>query len=319
MHLYIISLVWQLPSSGQSFLFLQLRMRWKTSFFLKDNNSNETAKETFGFKPKQHSTQITEMQCFEKDLLDMIKPLKFRNVQDDIQSKMKHDISKIKSSPNVFVFADKTTNLYEIPPNDYKQLLHENITKTCKKSTKRLENAINMEAKHIAENIKLGDRIESLAHTPVFITLKDHKENFRIIHPCRLTNPSKSELGKVSRVISENVNKNLVKSSKVNQWRNTDSVINCFNAIENKSQCFFIQLNIVEFYPSISENILDNAINFAKQYKDISDENLRIIKHCRKSLLYDNFEPWKKKDTDSCFDVTMGSYDGGEVCELVGI
>ena len=30
-------------------------------------------------------------------------------------------------------------------------------------------------------------------------------------------------------------------------------------------------------------------------------------------------EPWKKKDTDSCFDVTMGSYDGAEVCELVGI
>ena len=283
------------------------RMRWKAFFFLKDNNSNETARETFGFKSKRHPAQITEMQCFEKDLLDMIKSLKFRNVQDDFQSKMKHDISKIKSSPNVFVFADKTTNLYEIPPNDYKRLLHENITKTYKKSTKRLENAINMEAKHIAENIKLDDRIESLAHTPAFITLKDHKENFRISHPCRLINPSKSELGKVSKVILGNVNKNLVNSLKVNQWRNTDSVINWFNAIENKSQFFFIQLDIVEFYPSISENILDNAINFAKQYTGISDKNLSIIKHCRKSLLYNNYEPWKKKDTDSCFDATMGS------------
>ena len=89
-----------------------------------------------------------------KDLLDMIKSLKFRNVQGDFQTKMKHNILKIKSSPNVFVFADKTTNLYEIPHNDYTQLLHENITKTYKKSTKHLENAINMEAKHIAENIK---------------------------------------------------------------------------------------------------------------------------------------------------------------------
>ena len=69
------------------------------------------------------------MQCFEKDLLDMIKSLKFRNVQDDFQTKMKH-ILKIKSSLNMFVLADKTTNLYEIPPNDYKGLLHENITKT---------------------------------------------------------------------------------------------------------------------------------------------------------------------------------------------
>ena len=115
------------------------------------------------------------------------------------------------------------------------------------------------------------------------------------------------------------MNKNLVKSLKMNQWRNKDSVINWFNAIENKSQCFFIQLDIVEFYPSISENILGTAINFAKQYTDIFYEMLRIIKHCRKSLLYNNHEPWKKKGTDSCFDVTMGRYDGAEVCELVGI
>ena len=77
----------------------------------------------------------------------MIKSLKFRNFQDGLQIKNKH-ISKIKSSPNMFVFVEKTTKLYELPPNDYKQLLHENITKVYKKSTKRLENAINMEAKH---------------------------------------------------------------------------------------------------------------------------------------------------------------------------
>ena len=71
-----------------------------------------------------------------------------------------------------------------------------------------MENAINMEAKHITEN-KLDDRIESLTQTSAFITSKDHKENFRTSHPCRLINPSKSELGKFSKVILENVNKNL--------------------------------------------------------------------------------------------------------------
>ena len=30
-------------------------------------------------------------------------------------------------------------------------------------------------------------------------------------------------------------------------------------------------------------------------------------------------EAWKKKSTDCCFNVTMGSYDGAEICELVGI
>ena len=43
------------------------------------------------------------------------------------------------------------------------------------------------------------------------------------------------------------------------------------------------------------------------------------MKHCRKSLLFSNNEAWKKKQTESCFDVTMGSFDGAEVCELVGI
>ena len=44
----------------------------------------------------------------------------------------------------------------------------------------------------------------------------------------------------------------------------------------------FKQLDIIEFYPSISENILDTTINFAKQYIDIIDENHKIIKHCCK-------------------------------------
>ena len=28
-------------------------------------------------------------------------------------------------------------------------------------------------------------------------------------------------------------------------------------------------------------------------------------------------KPWIKKDSNSLFDVTMGSYDGAEICELV--
>ena len=47
----------------------------------------------------------------------------------------------------------KTKNLYEIPPNDYKRLLHENITKTHKKSTKHLKNAISLKAKRISKHI----------------------------------------------------------------------------------------------------------------------------------------------------------------------
>ena len=148
-------------------------------------------------------------------------------MKDGFQTKMKNDISKIESFPSVFVSADKSTNLYEILPNDYKKLLYENITKTYEKSSNCLEHAINMEAKHNPKNIELDDRIESLDETPAFITLKDLIENFRSIHLCRLINPSKSELGKVNKAI------------------------------------------------------LNTAISFARQHTGISDENLRIIRHCR--------------------------------------
>jgi len=40
--------------------------------------------------------------------------------------------------------------------------------------------------------------------------------------------------------------------------------------------------------------------------------------HCRKSLLFCETESWVKK-SGAEFDVTMGSFDGAEVCELVGL
>ena len=41
--------------------------------------------------------------------------------------------------------------------------------------------------------------------------------------------------------------------------------------------------------------------------------------HSRKSLLFNKNVAWVKKDNSSLFDVTIGSFDGAEVCELVGL
>ena len=75
----------------------------------------------------------------------------------------------------------------------------------------------------------------------------------------------------------------------------------------------------MEFYPSITEKLLEEVMAFAKQHTEIAEKDFRIIKHCRKSLLYHEDEAWKKKESESCFDVTMGSNDGAEICELTGI
>ena len=118
-------------------------------------------------------------------------------------------VLEIKSSPNLFIFTDKSSNIYKAAPREYNKLLKNNITKSYKKSTERLEKAINMEAKNIAKKIQLSDKIECLPKTPAFITLKDHKDNFQSSLHCRLINPSKSELGKVSKSILENINQHL--------------------------------------------------------------------------------------------------------------
>ena len=201
----------------------------------------------------------------EKDVLDTIKLIKFRIVKDSFQRKLTEDILNIKSSSDVYAFADKTNNIYKLPPQDYRKLLHENITKSYKKSPTRLDKFRNLEAKEIAAGVKLNDRIEYMVDAPAYITLKDLKDNFRSAHPCGLINPCKSESGKISKSISENINRNLLKLLQLNQWRHSESVIKWFYFIENKSQCKFIPLGITEFYPSILEEILDNVILFQKK------------------------------------------------------
>ena len=77
-------------------------------------------------------------------------------------------------------------------------------------------------------------------------------------------------------------------------------------------------LDIKDFYPSIKEDLLIEALEFAKQHVTIKSKDRETIVLARKSLLYNEGKPLIKKQSNN-FDVTMGSYDGAEVCELIGI
>ena len=58
---------------------------------------------------------------------------------------------------------------------------------------------------------------------------------------------------------------------------------------------------------------------FVRNSTEISDEESKIIYYARKSLLLDKNEPWVKKNNCSTFNVTMRSFGGAGVCELVGL
>ena len=105
----------------------------------------------------------------------------------------------------------------------------------------------------------------------------------------------------------------------INQWRDTGQVIDWYKKLEYKSKSKFTQLDIKEYYPSITEETLDKVISFASNHNTVSLEDIRVIKHSRKLLLFHLEQAWKKKESSSCFDVTMGSYDGAELCKLIGI
>ena len=309
------------------------RLRWKALFYIdknenksnKNNDENISAtqnsdyKNNFGFKTKNTPPPVAELERFEDDLFDIAKNIKLKKTNNEFQDQLKSDVSRIKNNPNILVFADKTNNVYELSKPDHEKLLKENITKTYKKAPIKLEHSINLEAKNISKRLNLENRIECLAKNEAFITLKDHKENFKNNLPCRLLVPSKSELGHISKVYLDRINSEIRQKLKFNQWKNTSDVISWFTKIEEKQNCTFIQFDIKEFYPSITKTIFEKALDFAKKHTSITREELRVIRHSRKSLLFFKNESWIKKNTNNCFDVTMGSYDGAEICELVGL
>ena len=127
-----------------------------------------------------------------------------------------------------------------------------------------------------------------------FITLKDHKENLLNRPTTRLLNPAKNEIGRISKHILQNINKTLSEETKVNGCKNTESVINWFKSIPNKHLYTFLMFDIKDFYPSIKEKLLWEAIRFAKLYISITNKDIEAIFHARKSLLYYNDEPWLK-------------------------
>ena len=125
-----------------------------------------------------------------------------------------------------------------------------------------------------------------MAKRKAFITFNNHKENFFNALKCRLINLTKSEIGKISKVILEQLNSNILNATGYQQWRSTKSVVEWFNSIPNKDTSHFLKFDVVELYPSIGENLLNHALNFAKSFQAIAPVQIKIIQYCRKSHMF---------------------------------
>ena len=116
----------------------------------------------------------------------------------------------------------------------------------------------------IAKKLELDDRIEAMSMNSAFLTVKDHKRSFATNVPdFRVINPGKTDMGKVSKIILEEVVSAYREAIGVNQWRSTSDVLNWFKGLKGKKDLRFLQFDIEKFYPSITKNLLSKAINKA--------------------------------------------------------
>ena len=209
---------------------------------------------------------------------------------------MSDDLKSLQTTNQVIVFADKTTNLYKIDMDNYNKQLRKNLAKRYKKASANASDEINQNAKSVASPLQVADRMDVIASKNAFITLKDHKDKFASNPKCRLINHAKTEICIISKKYLENINSQFAESTTLNQWRNTDAVIEWFKPIPNKQKSKFIKFDIVDFYPTISLQLLKDLIGFAKLHTTKSEHVEETIFKSRKSLLFDNNEPWIKKD-----------------------
>ena len=72
-------------------------------------------------------------------------------------------------------------------------------------------------------------------------------------------------------------------------------------------------------YPSISEDLFNEALNFAKTKVDITSQEISIIVQFRNTLLFNKNQLWVKKSGNEEFDVPIGCFDRAELCEIIGI
>ena len=70
----------------------------------------------------------------------------------NFQNQLKEDIKAMKKSKKIFVFEDKTSNIYHIEKDEYNKLTTDAITSTYKKVADKICNKVNADGKKIIEN-----------------------------------------------------------------------------------------------------------------------------------------------------------------------
>ena len=97
--------------------------------------------------------------------------------------------------------------------------------------------------------------------TEAYTNISDHKDEFPN-NICRLINPPKSSVGKISKAIPGTINKNAIRSTYINHCK----------------RIFYVLDWISELFHSL--------VQFVKEVTAVSDNDIHIIMQSRKTLLF---------------------------------
>ena len=79
---------------------------------------------------------------------------------------------------------------------------------------------------------------------------------------------------------------------KCKQWCIIQTVVDWFKSISNKTKARFTIFDNVEFYPSITEKLLDHNVSYIQT---LSDDIIELTKQARRPFLFTQGNIWMKK------------------------
>ena len=175
--------------------------------------------------------------------------------------------------------------MYRLTKKDCNKMRRNATTSTYKKANGNIKKRINEKGKEIVKKLfdNIMDRMDVNAECNCFITIKDHKKSF-LNHPkVRLINLAKNELRRIPKTILDDIKIKLFETTKINQWKNTVIAIKWFNWLKDKHLMKFVMFDINDFYPPITQDLSNEALNVVSEYIDISKSDIDVIHHARKS------------------------------------
>ena len=104
------------------------KRRWRAIFLMKDGNVTEptTLKTglTFGLNSAKCPPQVKELVAFKKDLIKLVKNIRFQKVDNKFK-RLAKDLKDIQSSKKkqTLIAVDKTSNMYRLSKEEYSNLL----------------------------------------------------------------------------------------------------------------------------------------------------------------------------------------------------